>query len=230
MFSTGFVGFDRVIESSLFSGGNVILFRGSGCLDVFYRFVAVNAGVCVVVDGGGSFNPYRLGREGDSVGVGREDVLKVLVSRAFTGYQVFGLIEKLWSVSFSVFCFLDPLVLFKSGDMGGEEGLGVFENCLAELKKVSVDKNVVSVVFSRGGLGVFEDVLDVFVDEVVYLEKREDSVKVRWRDRVGGFSIDLDKEQTTIDRYIQAEGVREFSFPFRVQKKLSHFVEVDIDG
>ncbi|WGI17471.1 hypothetical protein [Methanonatronarchaeum sp. AMET-Sl] len=198
-------------------------------MDVFYRFVACNAGYSVIVDGGGCINPYLIGEAGDELGLSRESVLQVPVSRAFTTYQISGIIDNLWSQDFRVVCFLEPFDLFRDEEIDEKESMGVLRNCLSELQKICIDKNAVSVMFSLNGIGCFSEVLSNFLDDVVEIQESKGCFEVYWRDMVRSFCPSLDRHQTTIDRYVEVEGVREFSFPFEAQRRLSHFIEVDVN-
>jgi len=226
MFKTGFGVLDGFL-GEVPREGEVTLFRGDGVRRVIYHFIASNAREGVVVDCSGSINPYSIGRAGERLGLYRERVLDVRIARAFTAHQVYGIVDNIRSLSFDVVFLLGPLQLFSDEEVGEREGPMVLGNCLMELKDVCREREGVLIIIESGCLGRYSGLFSSVVDEVVFMEDMEGGVRVRMDEGVLSFDPRLGRCQTTLDRYVCSEGVREFSFPLKSQRKLCDFMEVN---
>ncbi len=108
------------------------------------------------LDGGNSFNPYRISELGRELGLNSEEILKnIYISRAFTCYQIMSLIFERLNGAIDSF---DPDLivitglpgLFTESDLPSEEALRAFDSTIDELEDFQGADRTVFMVSTDG--------------------------------------------------------------------------------
>ena len=156
----------------------ITVIEGSSGLvpDVLFRLCAASVVSldrdAVFVDGGNSFNPYRLSRIAKSLGAKPGKVLShIHVARAFTEYQMDALLNDSvceaidsWNPAVLAISYLPPL-------FSGADGRRLFEPILERIKSLTASCGIITAITSFGGAWYGDRLLASRADRVIRIEQ-----------------------------------------------------------
>ena len=170
----------------------------------------------VYIDGGNTFDPYGVSSIAREYGLEPRSVLeKILVSRAFTVYQLIALIfekleETLKQYRSRLVIVSDIIGLFLDKDVPKKEGRDLFMKMMRYLSELASNRQVIVVAsyFPRGYFSrslFFDAVLFGRAKVVVSLKKSKDVLKfiLEHHPNIRPFAVDFPSNSATMDMFME---------------------------
>lgn len=179
-------------------------------LSLIFAVVEASRGRVLFIDGFNTANVYLMSKAAEGYGFGEEVLRKVFVSRAFTAYQVLGLLKDLdrhvEELNASCVILSEPLRLFLDDDFPRREGLEMANAAVKELRRVVPKVGRVLAFTSLSPSmprrrGVFVKLFEASSNTVVQVEEGGGVVTLTWV-KPAGKTLHLSFNGETLDSFL----------------------------
>ncbi|RLF10636.1 MAG: hypothetical protein DRJ98_05625 [Thermoprotei archaeon] len=152
---------------------------------------ASSKGNVLYIDGWNTANIYELYRLAELEGLGEEALRRILISRAFTAYQLLTLLQRLEEnverFSPILLVLAEPVRLFLDEDVPRREGIDMFASALGKLRAFIKRSGVSVAAFTalspedvKRRRSVFINLLVGAADQHVRVEEKGKVVRLEW--------------------------------------------------